>query len=303
VGFNKQTIISMNLKQLSNLFFDLYYFKFAALKKRKVVPIEFYKEDNFQPIFILSTGRTGTKLISNLLKKDDRNVVFHSPNPELIEQGKVVYNFSKERDSAVKNKSEILEFEIFKTAREFLLAKSIKYDKRYIEANNRITFFAPLIKKYIPNAKFIHLYRHPGEFVRSGIRRKWYTGGHDHDTGRICPTINSPEYADWGRFDSLQKISWLWKETNSFIEEFLASLKNTDFIQINFNELSIDNINEILRFTNSSVSKGNIKKILKYPVNSQSSGYFPKYENWNEEDKTKMKDICSKLALKYKYDL
>ena len=40
-----------------------------------------------------------------------------------------------------------------------------------------------------PKAKFIQLVRHPGDFVRSGIRRKYYSGN-ENDDSRITPLIN-----------------------------------------------------------------------------------------------------------------
>jgi hypothetical protein len=49
----------------------------------------------------------------------------------------------------------------------------------------------------MPNVKFVHLFRHPGEVVRSGMRRGWYNG-HPSDRYRIEPGQHDPMRRLWG---------------------------------------------------------------------------------------------------------
>jgi hypothetical protein len=86
----------------------------------------------------------------------------------------------------------------------------------FVETNPRITFFAHQLAALFPKAKFIHLIRHPVDFIASGMARNWYIEGRIRDEGKIKPE-NGTEWEQWSEAD---KIAWLWQETNAFIEEF-----------------------------------------------------------------------------------
>ena len=82
-----------------------------------------------------------------------------------------------------------------------------------------------------PKAKFIHLIRHPGSFVRSGIRRNYYQG-HDNDDGRISPLPNDTIFEEWKQFDRIQKNAWLWTMTNQKIENLKQGMNSESILTI-----------------------------------------------------------------------
>lgn len=268
--------------------------------------IDFFKNNildsaEFKPVFFLSTGRTGTKLFTEIMQRGGKSLVLHSPRPELIKEGKQVYETLKNSSANEETVRELI-FAIFLTAREQLLYKAYIKNRIYIETNNRITFFAPIIKEFIPNAKFVYLYRHPGEFVRSGIRRKWYSGTHAHDVGRIVALDSEMMY--WNELNPIEKISWLWSETNGFIESFLKDVDANDFLKINFNEINEDQVNDILDFVGlKKMKKKQLEKMLGVKVNKQSSGKFDVYEDWDESQKDQLRKYCLELASSYGYHL
>jgi hypothetical protein len=136
-----------------------------------------------EPVFVLSTGRTGAALLTELLLLADGVDVHHTPRPELVRVSRRAYEeIGGNLDLFV---------EVFKTAREELLLQSVRRGRRYVETNNRVTFFAPAAAVEFPDAKFIHLTRDPATFVRSGLRRNWYSGTHHHDIGRIVPSATT----------------------------------------------------------------------------------------------------------------
>ena len=59
--------------------------------------------------------------------------------------------------------------------------------------------------------------RHPGDFVRTGIRREYYRGN-EKDDSRITPLADDEIYNSWANLSDIQKIGWLWNTTNDFIE-------------------------------------------------------------------------------------
>ena len=82
--------------------------------------------------------------------------------------------------------------EVYFSGREEYLRYAFKTENRLIETNNGISFFAPILAEIFPTALFVHLYRHPGEFTRSGIRRDYFTGSIE-DIRRISPQEGSSE--------------------------------------------------------------------------------------------------------------
>lgn len=244
------------------------------------------------PIFFLSTGRCGTKWFSELFSKNSSCMVLHDPKPNLAIQSKLAYNINKKTD--LKETEINLLKEIFWAAREQFLRYSYKSNKRYIETNNYISFFAPILISIFPDAKFVHLYRHPGEFVRSGIRRNYYTENNSDDLKRITPETHN----DWDNYTQIEKISWLWNETNIFIENFKKTNQDKVF-DFNFNNLNLDKVLDLCKFINLAIFPRHITKFLGVKSNIQKQGSFPEYDNWKNSDKESLKAICNEFVLKH----
>lgn len=262
---------------------------------------------NFQglrpPVFFLSTGRCGTQWFANLLKKEKLMKVFHEPQPNLGVQGRIVYEIIQRHNYELPLEIECLIKEIYISSREQYLRYSYKTDRTYVETNNNITFFAPILADLFPEAKFIHLYRHPGEFVRSAIRRKFYSPDNIEDMKRITPVNNKPSIQEWQSYSSIQKNSWLWLTTNQFIDKFKNATNPDRHFTFNFNLLNKDNVAELLRFLEIDIKDNAIKKLINVKHNQQKTGHFPKYQAWNENDKKELIDICGSLAKQYGYEL
>ncbi|HDL18267.1 MAG TPA: hypothetical protein ENH29_04370 [Bacteroidetes bacterium] len=251
---------------------------------------------NVRPAFVLSTGRAGTLLLNRLLLPAPNAHAVHAPRPELIRASKRAYE-------EIDRQPEIFA-ETFKSAREELIFEAALHNQIFIETNNRITFFAPVIRRVFPNAVFIHLTRRPADFVRSGLRRKWYSGTEDHDLGRIVP-IQGEAAEKWDRFSLIEKIGWLWNETNRFIADFTATLKPEDFLFIRAEDLftHIEITKKIYEFLHlNDFNPKRVAKMIQHPVNVQKKRKYPKYENWPESDKTALKNLTP-LAGKYGYKL
>ena len=246
-----------------------------------------------QCCFVLSTGRCGTKLLTNLLEHSERVICEHVPSPELVYFCKLPYESSHEESDKFRLGIDMARYEL---VRDAFLRNQI-----YVETNRRITFFAPFLAEIFKQAQFIHLVRHPGDFVRSGIRRKWYEG-HDADVGRIVPTDSS----NWNNMTQIERIACLWNETNQFIEDFKSNLKNSDrIIFVKAEDLfsmpeTTLKIFEFLQLEPPPEKK--ISKIIKHPVNVQKEGDFPEYHQWNFKQKEQLKKYAT-LSSKYNYNL
>jgi len=239
----------------------------------------------YAPIFVLSTGRNGTLLLTNLLSKTNNTIVFHEPEPELSMASKLAYEKHDSDSTFVCGMFEGARYEYLRSA--FLL------DKKFIETNNRITFFAYEIAKLYPRAKFIHLVRNPYAFIKSGIGRNWYSGETLYDEARIV----SNDVKLWSSLNQYEKIAWLWNETNEFIENF--KIKNpTRIITIKAENLfsSVETSNEIFDFCEvNRLNKDKIKKLISVKINSGKS------LTYNKELLEKAVHSYAFLRVKYNY--
>jgi hypothetical protein len=188
--------------------------------------------------------------------------------------------------------------ELFLSNREQHLRYTYKTGKRYIETNNYITFFAPLLVKLFPDAKFIHLTRNPVQFIKSGLSRYYYTGGSEDDK-RIIPKDKGQGY--WENLSQVGKIAWLWNETNLFIEKFKEKY-NPNYYHFNFNQLTIKSVVELMNFLETDISEKKIKKFLPQKINVQTK-VVANTENLIKTKKEEIINICGHLAQKYNYHI
>ncbi len=207
-----------------------------------------------RPVFILSTGRCGTMLLTNILKQARELAAVHEPFPELSYHSSLAFSRpfgNSELRTAVD------------TARYEYIRDAYLLNRRYVETNTRITFFAYYLAELFPESKFLHLVRHPDEFIRSGLSRNWYSNKTLYDEGRI------KDDEKFLKFNQAEKIAWLWAATNGFAEEFrqqhgsrCTRLKSEDLFAGN------EKVDEVLDFLGiKSISKSVIKKETRFKIN------------------------------------
>lgn len=217
---------------------------------------------NSSPIFVLSTGRCGTKLLTDLIQSDSTFIVAHQPVPELTHAASYAY---QHRGSNFETLTQIIDACRYESIRDAWLLK-----KTYVETNNRITFFAPYLASLFPQARFIHLQRDPYQFIESGYSRNWYSYEKLFDEGRITPQDDTT--IPWDQYSQVQKIAWLWKETNDFIRKFTETMPSERRYFIDSKDLYTNGskVKELLSFMGiQSLPVARIEKLIARPVNAQ----------------------------------
>lgn len=207
------------------------------------------------PVFVLSTGRVGTMLLTRLFELEKGLHIEHEALPEMLYTGKLAYADPSN-----------IEFTkgAFMAGRYEAIRDCQLQNLRYVETNNRLTFFAPAMAALFPNAKFIHLLRHPDSFVSSGIQRNWYTGKTITDEGRIAPD------KDLGIERQQDKIAWLWNATNAFIDDFKTGAGKNRTLTVRSEDLfsNAEEAERILNWLDFKADKTSIQKVLNRPVNT-----------------------------------
>ena len=256
------------------------------------------------PVFILSTGRAGSKFVAELLDLAPELRAFHEPRPTLE-------HFS---DFAHRNQArpEILRRMIDVARMETILETSIQ-GRIYVESNQCLTFFAPSLAELFRSSKFVHLVRHPGDFVVSAARKGWHRNDTIWEEGRV----KNPDPSRWAGMDQIERLGWLWDFTNRYIRDFLASLPAARSMTCRLEELASDSgrIEALFAFCGGTEPRrGDAKRLQKSrvnalridpdePPNMKKDPDFPAYEDWSEKDKAKLRRLAGEMSGLYGYEL
>ncbi len=252
---------------------------FKARKQNKTsYPVDFSELAQQESLFVLSTGRCGTKWLTELLKKSRLLSVEHDPLPKIYFQSQYVYRNNFDLNVI---------FSSFIHSRYQYLFDSFCNNKKYVETNNRITFYAEAIAKAMPNVRFVHIIRHPYEFIRSGMRRGWYKELNNEFNGHIVPREDDIDFDYWVNYSQEQKIAWLWKRTNEIIEELKHNLNSEQFYIITFNNMfndkvSLDNLLKFIGAFDLVSNKKMLRNFTQNIINHQKMGDYPEISQWKE---------------------
>ena len=267
------------------------YARYAADIDYSTVERAIYEESS--PCFVLSTGRCGTDFLAHVLEESRDLGVYQNPQPDLRFYKKDAYRANLTHPKALE--------EVIKSSRFEVILGEYRRGRRYVETNNAISFFAPQLAALFPRSIFIHLIRHPGDFARSGMRRGWYTGTIETDIG----ILRKSDDAEWGSYDRLMKIGWLWNETNSFIRDFSNTIDSDRFLLVRSEDMFRDRgvTHKIFSFLGAhSPTERALRRLTARKVNEQIIGEMPPFEEWSLEQKDSLKR-CLTLHATYGYEL
>mgnify|MGYP006410170975 FL=1 len=249
---------------------------------------------NMNPVYVVSTGRAGSELLVKLMNASNVGSVHHEPRPRMFYGSKLAYELGTNSIKAIQM--------AYLNARYDLLKKTFLEDVRFVETNNRLSFFMESLSDLFPRAKFIHLIRHPGAFVRSGIRRNYYKSN-ENDDARLTPLRSDIIYDTWDKFSDIEKIGWLWNKTNEIIESAKKNIDSKRVLTLKSEDLfnNYEVYNHICEFINHELlGDSMIKALIAKPTNRQIQNNFPKWKDWSIEDKEKLKGITP-LGIKYNF--
>jgi hypothetical protein len=187
-----------------------------------------------QVVFVLSSGRCGSRSVSAAFEGIEDVVARHEPEPHLMREART-YCVDRKVDG---------NFELpwavntIRNSRHFV--KDILKDHHYIESTPALSIFALPLVKVFPEAHLVHLIRDGRNVVRSGMSLAWYI---DDPTNAWNPSWwPAPEGCD----DRFSKCCWLWAETNRLLADDLKmipaaqahTVRLEDLVKVGMRDLS-----------------------------------------------------------------
>ncbi len=272
-------------------------FKILAHTNQKTID-QMYND--YSPVFILSTGRSGSKFLATLLDYSENVTAYHEPKPMLTYFSNYAFHHQQE--------TKVLTHMINAARMELILTVFIK-NKIYVESNQCLTFFAPSIANLFKKSIFVHVVRHPGDFVTSAVKKGWHKNDSIWEAGRV----KMADKNQWNQIDQIERLSWLWYTTNHFIEEFKKQIETRRIITTTLEKVANNTkeVKKLLEFASAAdIKKEKINELQKKkinelhihpdePPNMKKTKNFPAYNQWNNEMKQKLIKYSGHLARQF----
>lgn len=254
---------------------------------------------SLQPVWVLSSGRTGTETLTRLLNLSPRIDAYHEPAPELFQFSYDYYNGDIETSHALKTLLYLRDELVFRSHRDGFI---------FVETNNRVTYIAELLLELYPSSKFIHIYRNPYNYIRSGMRRKYYSG-HMRDYARVKPRGDDVYHERWDNLTDLEKVAWNWRTVNELCLDFMNNLPDNQklgFSSEAFFNADTNLVKNLFTFIGSDQyvpPPSDVNRVMKKKHNAQQKGQFSTPDNWTDSQVKNVNKIIANTAEKLSYEL
>ena len=216
----------------------------------------YYDNRKEKIIFVLSTGRSGSKTIVDVLGQNLEIISFHESIRQLIRISTNVAEKPDNKEKILKELQSIFQYKKWEA----------KKGEVILHSDQRLWNLVPFLSSYFPNSKFIHLKRNPVDCITSMFVRDWYRKGEyptynniDHANYRIQgDKVGFFSVDEWREKSPLQKCSWYWKYTNISIEKELKKIPQR-FITLELENLE-KSLPELCSFIGVTAFQFNFKK-------------------------------------------
>ncbi len=251
-------------------------------------------------VFVLSTGRVGTKTLTALFALSPQVISLHEPEPRLVKVSFDAYMEGGSLQTSDKWQA------VVRAARDDAICEANRRGKIYIETNNRLTYLAPALAATFPASRFIHLHRHPYEVVRSAMRRGYYQN-HNWDFARIRPRPGEPLAEQWEALPPLEKSAWYWAQCNHDARAFLATLPDARRMDVRADALFAGDekmLVDLFAFVGMNFPPRNlVEEVLGQKINAARQGHFPLPSEWNDSERAAVRRFVGETAETLGYKL
>ena len=275
--------------------------KYSDPNSKRMKLHERIESDSFEDIkavWVLSTGRAGTAMLTRMLDLSEVIDSMHEPEPRM-------FKFSYDYDMGYMGREEGIR--VLSYLRDEYVHESNYRAKTYVETNNRCVYVADLLKARYPNSKFIHIYRDPYKYIISGLRRQYYNG-HNCDYARKEPREMDRYHGNWGSMSPIEKIAWNWQAINREAKAFCDALPEGQKMSFSSEEMFKGGIafsKKIFEFVDDRYipEDRSLEGMFVKPVNAQTYGDYKNVEDWDKGDRDKVNNIIADVAEELSYKL
>lgn len=244
-------------------------------------------------VFILSTGRTGTKFMADYFAALGEDILaYHEPVPS--RRFRILSNMY----TAGKVNEEIL-IRIFKFTRHKIIANP-SLAKYYIESNNFLYGYCDLLPKVFEDCHIIHIIRDPRDYITSHINHGVFRGA-KLLAKNYFPYwfMNVPKRLGKSAMKPWEILAGRWLIVNQFLENRGKNLQNYHFCK--FENVFRQDLEQICKQIDLPYNEQILENLKKTKVNEGKLAIFPKWTSWTVEQMQEVDAICGPYMRTFGY--
>ncbi|HET6924804.1 MAG TPA: hypothetical protein VFH39_03175 [Candidatus Saccharimonadales bacterium] len=262
-------------------------------------------------VFILSTGRTGTVYLADLLNQLDGVVALHEPKPSRVLnawttaflEGRISVDFMTAALAGKRRKT----------------FKNVHAKRLYVESNNFIAGFADALGAVFDDPVVVHLVRDPRDFITSLTNRGDDRGIRKLFNKYVPYWAYVPEGVKKRQLNALTRAAYRWVAINEYLDDFGTRSRNCHFFKFEdvFDREHPDQLHELLRaigLTNRDISRLDFAaksrpaqprfSLLDRPsdsANRSKHAAMAPWREWTAAERQEVDRICGPLMRRYGY--
>ena len=243
-------------------------------------------------IYIVSTGRTGTKFFADYFNKLSDVRAVHEPSPS-----RILRMWTNARLEKRATKSKMLK--IFISKRRAMLNEVS--EPIYIESNPFVVGFTDILPQAVNHPEIIHVVRDPRTYIKSALNH-----GNTHGVKKIINTYLPYWYPDISKIVHARRklsekeiVAHYWTIINKFLEEAKKSIPAQNYHLFKYEEI-FNNDNSIKKISKIVGSKDNKNFKIK-AINKSKDRVIADWIDWSNEECRSINKICGKMMKYYGY--
>lgn len=259
-----------------------------------------------EPVFIVSTGRSGTTTLTQILQIHPELCCLNEARPSIRTESFMKW-LGSYPESYIKKR--------VKHKREKLISQITENRLVYIEGSppaSHLIGVLHLLFKF----RFIHLFCDGREFIRRAADRRWHekpsltqwiwtairrnfllsiVGARKVDRRLIPPSKHKTK---------IEKLAWLWVEVNESILRQMAELPDSHKFSLKLEELDEKKLIELHDFIGVKIYPDIFSEMLDLLKKKQifaGEPVFPSYSEWSEDEKKRFDEIAGDMMRRLGY--
>jgi hypothetical protein len=245
-------------------------------------------------VFIMSTGRTGTKFFATFFNAHPDIYAVHEPRPSWRLR---MWSSAYMQGDVQKEKMAM----VMRGMRHKLL-DDVK-EKIYMESNPFITGFASILPQVFDSPTIIHIIRDPRDYVQSSLNHGTSIGL-KNIANRYLPYWYTKTSSSSSRKSGsiMFKVAEFWTAINTYIE----NNSGKEYYAFKFEDIFGDDENAIKKLEKIvGVDMSKIRKTVttKEKVNKSKHSVLKSWQDWTPQQCAEIDKLCSPLMQKYGYGI
>lgn len=257
---------------------------------------------------ILSTGRTGTDFLANLIEGGfEGATAVHEPHPDLFDLG-IRY---RRNGLSIEEAARLL-----RTARVEYIEKCSSENSIYVETNNNLSLLTPVVPVAFPSPVVVHLVRDGRDWITSSFSKRQTRDPDsplflsDQDNRSRLNARDFPEdplATTWNETDRFEQLCWYWNKMNRMIMLESADLGATviKFEDIFNAEEGYPGLTKLLRVFGLMGAEEDIPLAVLDKMSSRRnasvSKNLPSFEGWTATQKEVFDSYCGRTRSELGY--